>query len=168
MPDGGSALSLFCVFFCVSSPSRFYLLLLYLFFLFFFSFWWWLKVELPRWRWGGTEMAESQHSGYDNQCCCFPSSSQCCSRGEMAAAVLLLLLLYKDINWKPGGSCDVAPPPSLRRYQPLCFLFSFFFVLFFFSFSIRFCFFPLCHRSSPVFSLLKKLPLSPSFGFSSL
>jgi hypothetical protein len=38
MPDGGSALSLFCVFFCVSSPSRFYLLLLYLFFLFFFSF----------------------------------------------------------------------------------------------------------------------------------
>jgi len=95
---------------------------------------------------------------------------------------LLLLLLCKDISWKPGGSCCAAPP-SLQRYQPLCFLFCFFF-----PFSIRFCFFPLCHCSSPLFSLLKnspclftlflfsllflhpflskkKIPLSLSFGF---
>jgi len=42
---------------------------------------------------------------------------------------LLLLLLCKDISWKPGGSCCAAPPSSLQRYQPLCFLFCFFFSL---------------------------------------
>jgi len=52
MPDGGSALSLLCVFFlfCVSSPSRFCLLLLCLFFLF-LSLERWLKVELLRGDW---------------------------------------------------------------------------------------------------------------------
>jgi len=105
-------------------------------------------------------MAESQHSGCDNQCCCFPSSSQCCSGGrKMAAAVLLLLLLYKDISWKPGGSCGAAPPSSLRRYQPLCFLFCFFFLLY----SVLFL-----PSLSPLFSCLlssKKTPFVSLFWF---
>jgi len=73
-------------------------------------------------------------------CCSSFFSTKISAGSPVAAAVLLLLLLCEDIS-------------------PYVFSFVFF------SFSIRFCFFPLCHRSSHVFSLLKKTPFVSLFWF---
>ena len=68
-------------------------------------------MELLRWRWGGTEMGESRHSGCDHQCCCFPSFSPVLQQGE------------------EDGSCCAAPPSSLlSSLSLLSFSFSFFFL----------------------------------------
>jgi len=129
--------------------------------LFFFPFRRWLKVELLRWRWGGTAMAESRHSGCDNQCCCFPSSSQCCSSGDGEEQQWRSRWFLQQWSSSPLFCFSLSPLFLLVSY--LCFPVSVFFL-----FSSLLCFFffffsPVSAACFPLFSqkflLLCPLPV---------
>jgi len=105
-------------------------LYLSLFFFFFFCF---SRCRCCYRRLGGTEMVESRHSCFANQCCCFPSSSQCCSSGRKMAAAVLLLLFLCCLPFLSSVFCSpplfsvlpsfskILPPPHLVS-SPLVFI----------------------------------------------
>jgi hypothetical protein len=129
MPDGGSALSLFCVFFflCFFFSPFLYPASLSLLPLFFFSFLTMAQGGVAAVAMGGTAMAESRHSGCDNQCCCFPSSSQCCSSGD--GEEQQWRSRWCLLQWSSSPLFCFSLSPLFRLVSYLCFPVSVFFFI---------------------------------------